>query len=91
MKKQFFLSKKQHRLNIQQKNTNNLTCVELSSRLQIKGFKLNVKNTNICKMKSICKINGVYGKTNKHTNLNRHFIRLNLNSPILLGWSKIKW
>lgn len=91
MKGQFFLSKKQHRLNIQQKNINNLTCFELQSRLQQKGFKLNVKNTNICKIKSICKINGIYGKVNKQTNLNRHFIRLNLNSPILLGWSNIKW
>ena len=85
MRKQFFLSKKQHRLNIQQKNINNLTLVELLVRIQTKKFKLNVKSTNFCKIKSICKINGVYGKTNKNSNLNRHFIRLNLNSPLLLG------
>ena len=85
------LSKKNHRINIQQKNLRILRENELINKIICKSKRNILKIINNSKIRSICKINGIYGQTNKNTNLNRHFIRLNLNKTLLRGWFNVKW
>jgi hypothetical protein len=79
------LSKKKHRLIIQQKISSSILNNELLHRIPIKGHNTLIKKLNNVKVKAICKINCIYGRTQKNTNLNRHFIRLNLNKKLLKG------
>ena len=83
MKRVFFLSKKKHRVTIQQKITYTLLNIELLYRITKHNYKGFLKKKPTPKIKACCKINGIYGQTNKHTNLNRHFIRLNVNEKLL--------